>query len=118
MEDDPLQIGNLRHSIPPALPEELVTTLLENPELRIERIVSRGHASPEDFWYDQTENEFVLVASGHARLEIAGQGELDLRGGDFVVLPAHVKHRVTWTDPSQDTVWLAVFYPDMREAER
>ena len=53
-----------------------------------------------------------VVVSGHARLEIAGQGELDLRGGDFVVLPAHVKHRVTWTDPQQDTVWLGVFYPE------
>jgi cupin 2 domain-containing protein len=107
---DLLRIGNLRSAIPPALPEELLTTLVERQGVRIERIVSRGHSSPIDFWYDQDESEFVLVVQGHARIELAGQGELDLRAGDYIELPAHVKHRVTWTDPQQDTVWLAVFY--------
>jgi cupin 2 domain-containing protein len=53
----------------------------------------------------------VLVVQGRARLEILGQGELDLRPLDFVMIPAHVKHRVSWTDPQLDTIWLAVFYP-------
>lgn len=113
MSDDrepTLRIGNLRHAIPSALPEELVTPLLEAQGLRVERIVSRGHASPPAFWYDQDEHELVFVLQGHARLEVDGQGELDLRSHDFVLLPAHVKHRVTWTCPQQDTIWLAIFY--------
>lgn len=109
--DDLLRIGNLRSAIPPQLPEELVSTLVERPGVRIERIVSRGHRSPDDFWYDQEESEFVVVLSGHARIELLGQGELDLRPGDYIELPAHVKHRVSWTSTEQDTVWLAIFYP-------
>jgi cupin 2 domain-containing protein len=108
--DDLLRIGNLKSSIPPALPEELLTVLVQRQGVRIERIVSRGHTSPPGFWYDQDESEFVVLLQGHARIEIEGEGELDLRTGDFIELPAHVKHRVTWTDPQHDTVWLAVFY--------
>ncbi|MEY4509092.1 MAG: hypothetical protein RLZZ450_1214 [Pseudomonadota bacterium] len=107
-----MTIGNLRLAIPHVLPDELITTLAEGKGARIERIVSRGHTSDPGFWYDQEEDEFVLVTQGHARVEVEEQGELDLRAGDYLVLPAHVKHRVKWTDPAQDTVWLAVFYRD------
>ena len=110
MHVNEVHIGNLRHAIPHVLPDELFTTLVSGSGVRVERIVSRGHASEPGFWYDQEEDELVLVVSGRARLEIAGQGELDLRALDFVVIPAHVKHRVSWTDPQNDTIWLAVFY--------
>lgn len=106
-----VQIGNLRHAIPHVLPDELFTTLLTSRGVRVERIVSRGHSSDPGFWYDQEEHELVLVVQGRARIEILGQGELDLRPLDFVMIPAHVKHRVSWTDPQLDTIWLAVFYP-------
>ncbi|MDB4976247.1 MAG: hypothetical protein JWN48_4588 [Myxococcaceae bacterium] len=109
---DELVIGNLRLAIPHVLPEELFTTLVAGKHARVERIVSRGHTSDAGFWYDQDEHEFVLVVSGHARLEVAGQGELDLRAGDYLVLPAHVRHRVSWTDPGRDTVWLAVYWTE------
>ena len=105
-----LLIGNLRSGIPHVLPDELFTTLAAAPGVRVERIVSRGHASPASFWYDQEEAEFVLVTQGHARLEVVGQGELDLRAHDYMLLPAGVKHRVTWTTPDEDTIWLAVFF--------
>jgi cupin 2 domain-containing protein len=105
-----VQIGNLRHGIPHVLPDELFTTLASGSGMRVERIVSRGHESPPDFWYDQDEDELVVVLSGRARLALLEQGELDLRPLDFVVIPAHVKHRVSWTDPAVDTIWLAVFY--------
>ena len=103
-------VGNLRADVPEQLPSELVTLLAQGRSVRVERIVSRGHASPSEFWYDQEEHEFVLLAAGAARLLVEGQGELELRAGDHLVLPAHVRHRVTWTSPDQDTVWLAVFY--------
>ena len=90
--------------------EEAVETLLKADGVRVERIVSRGQASPEGFWYDQDEAEWVLVVSGRARLTIEGEAHDRVLGpGDSVFLPAHCRHRVAWTDPDVPTVWLAVF---------
>jgi cupin 2 domain-containing protein len=97
--------------IPAALPVELVETLGRSEHLRIERIVSRGHASPAGFWYDQEWSEFVLLVSGRARLAFNdGLPAVDLEPGDWLDIPARQQHRVDWTDPAQDTVWLAVHY--------
>lgn len=101
--------GNLHADIPSALPDELQDALVKRPGLRIERIVSKGHASAPGSWYDQQEDEFVLLVAGAARLELEGGRELELRPGDWVQLPARVRHRVAWTDPECETVWLAVF---------
>lgn len=91
--------------------EESLETLLERPGIRIERIVSRGHASPADFWYDQDEHEWVFLLRGAARLRLEGPDEeIDLRPGDHLEIPAHRRHRVEWTDPAGETVWLAVFH--------
>lgn len=101
---------NLGEAIPADLPEEFSEILARGKNVRIERIVSRGHASEPGFWYDQDEDEFVLVVSGKARLEFAEKQEtMSLGPGDWLVIPAHCRHRVAWTDPEQDTVWLAVF---------
>jgi cupin 2 domain-containing protein len=100
---------NLFTDIPTKVPAELCTTLLTAPGVRIERIVSRGQASPEGFWYDQTQDEWVVVLKGAARLRFE-DGELELTPGDFVNIPAGKRHRVEWTMPDEPTVWLAVFY--------
>ena len=106
-----MELGNLFHNVPESLPEELFETLAEQDGVRIERIVSHGHASPEDFWYDQDQHEFVLVVSGSAALQIEGEPEpRTLAPGDYLNLPAHQKHRVHATDASQPTIWLAIFY--------
>lgn len=103
--------GTLFAGIPAELPEELFETLCSAERVKIERIVSRGHASPEGFWYDQERDEFVLVAQGSAGLKIEGEKDiLVLKAGDYLNIPARVKHRVEWTDPSCDTIWLAVHY--------
>jgi len=102
-------MDNLFAAIPASLPEELVTTLLGSPHVRIERIVSQGQTSPEGFWYDQDEHEWVLLVQGAARLAFEGEVRT-LAPGDFVNIPAHVKHRVEWTAPEEMTIWLAVFY--------
>jgi len=102
--------GNLAGAIPDSIPDELVTVLARAEHVRIERIVSRGHASPPAFWYDQDEAEFVLLVAGEARLLIEGEPELTLGPGDWLTIAPHLRHRVTWTDPARDTVWLAVFY--------
>ncbi|OIQ03901.1 MAG: phosphoribosylaminoimidazole carboxylase [Zetaproteobacteria bacterium CG06_land_8_20_14_3_00_59_53] len=101
---------NLLDAIPAHLPEEITQTLLTADGLRIERIVSTGQCSPEGFWYDQDEHEWVVLLSGTAGLEIQGEGVHRLKAGNFMLLPARRRHRVAWTDSDQPTVWLAVFY--------
>ena len=107
----PYRRGSLRTGIPAHLPEELVEVLAESPGVRVERITSRGHASPEGFWYDQPQDEFVLVVRGRAGVRIEGDAAMvELEAGEYLNIPAHTRHRVEWTDPHGDTVWLAVHY--------
>ncbi len=93
-----------------ALSAELGEILASRPGLRIERIVSTGQASPPDFWYDQTEWEWVVLLTGAARLRFADESEDRLLGpGDCLEIAAHRRHRVAWTTPDEATVWLAIF---------
>jgi len=102
---------SLLADIPENLPEEMLQTICSGNNVNIERIISRGHSSPPGFWYDQEKNEFVLVLQGKAGLSLEEEKEvLVLEPGDYLNIPARVKHRVEWTDPRQDTVWLAVHY--------
>ena len=104
---------NLFDNLPESLPEELIETLVSNPQVRIERIVSTGHTSPEGFWYDQAESEWVIVLQGEAKLRFEGETQpRHLKPGDHVHIPAHQKHRVDWTSPKEPTVWLAVFFQE------
>ena len=105
--------ANLFAGLPGRLPDELFTTLLDAAEVRIERIVSDGHASPEGFWYDQDQHEWVVVLKGKARLRFQ-DGQIELKPGDFVNIPARKKHRVEWTAPNEPTIWLAIHYGDGR----
>ncbi|WP_010587050.1 cupin domain-containing protein [Schlesneria paludicola] len=108
-----MQIRNVFADLPEKLPDELFTTLLTATGLRIERIVSTGHASAADFWYEQEWHEFVLVVSGAARLRFANESqEHSLSQGDFLVIPAGERHSVEWTTPDEPTVWLAIHYQD------
>jgi cupin 2 domain-containing protein len=102
---------NLFAGLPADLPEDFVEVLAEYKHVRIERIVSHGHSSPADFWYDQAENEWIVVLKGHAKLRLEGGHEpVELRPGDFINIPAHKRHRVEWTTTGEQTVWLAVYY--------
>ena len=103
--------GNLFAAIPPSLPAELVEPLAAAGAVRVERIVSRGHASPPGFWYDQPHGEWVVLLRGAARVLFEGaEKPIELRPGDWLDIPAHRRHRVEWTDPAMPTVWLAVHY--------
>ena len=103
--------GALLSGIPGELPDELFDLLGQGNGVRIERIVSRGHVSPPDFWYDQAEAEWVMVVQGAARLRFREpERVLALGPGDWVDIRPHEAHRVDWTAPDADTVWLAVFY--------
>ena len=105
---------NLLRDLPDARAGEIVEQLAGGAKtpgaVRIERIVSHGQASPDGFWYEQEEAEFVLVLAGAARLRFADGEVLALGAGDWVDIAPHRRHRVEWTDPDRPTVWLAVFY--------
>lgn len=102
---------NLFSDVPDAAAGEISETVLAAPGIRIQRIVSLGQASPPGFWYDQDEAEWVLLLTGAARLRFADEAQdRVLSPGDSLAIAAHRRHRVTWTDPAQPTVWLAVFY--------
>lgn len=100
---------NIFDDIPQHMPKEVVQTLLQAADVRIERIVSHGHASPADFWYDQPQAEWVIVLKGAARLQFEDR-MVEMRPGDFINIPAFKKHRVDWTTPDEPTVWLGVRY--------
>ena len=103
-------MNNLFRDIPKRLAGEFFETLVSSDDVRVERIVSRGHASPASGWYDQDRSEFVAVLSGAARIEFDDGTAADLAPGDWLDIPAHRRHRVAWTDDKHDTVWLAVHY--------
>jgi cupin 2 domain-containing protein len=103
--------GNLLADVPSRLRDEQVVELLSAPNIRIERIVSIGHATPPDIWYDQDRPEWVLLLAGSAGLIFEGDAEpVLLEPGSYVHIAAHARHRVAWTDPSVPTVWLAIHY--------
>lgn len=105
-----LDIQNLFNSATASSQEEFFETLLcAKGRIRIERILSQGQCSPPDFWYDQTQTEWILVLQGFPQLRIEGEAESRvLKPGDSLTLLPHVRHRVEWTDPHGVTIWLAV----------
>lgn len=107
-----MKTGNLRRDLPPRpLAEGAFTTLVDPPGMRIERIVSTGQVTSEGQWYDQETDEWVLLVEGAAGLRIEGESEdRALAEGDWILLPAHCRHRVTWTRTQPPTVWLAVHF--------
>jgi len=106
-----MRVHNILSNVPEHLPQELCEQIATANGIKIERIVSRGHSSPDGFWYDQDQNEWVLLLSGRAGLLLAGDDNIvELKPGDYLNIPAHVRHRLEWTDPDRPTVWLAVHY--------
>lgn len=104
---------NLLKNLPADLTEEVVEVLAEGKNVRIERIVSHGQASPADFWYDQAQAEWVAVIQGEAQVLFEGEdAPVHLRAGDYLTIAAHRKHRVAWTKPDEPTIWLAVFFEE------
>jgi cupin 2 domain-containing protein len=106
-----MDVENLLDGIPNELPEELVTTVHRAKAFRIERIVSQGQCSPDGFWYDQDDHEWVIVLEGNASIQFEGNPQpVELRRGSYLHIPAHVKHRVEQTSQARQTVWLAIHY--------
>jgi cupin 2 domain-containing protein len=104
-------MGNLLEHLRRGAPAEALVALVEAGDVRIERIVSDGHATPAGEWYDQETDEWVMVVRGSAGLRFEEEPTARvLREGDWVHIPAHARHRVEWTDGREPTVWLAVHW--------
>ncbi|BDD12146.1 hypothetical protein FUAX_45780 (plasmid) [Fulvitalea axinellae] len=101
---------NIFENIPDTLKEEFFETLAEGKSVRVERIVSEGHVSPDGFWYDQEEHEWVILLEGEARIDFEKGKTTQLHKGDHVLIPAHRKHKVSYTSTKPRAVWLAVFF--------
>ncbi|EMI23956.1 cupin domain-containing protein [Rhodopirellula europaea] len=106
---------NLFENVPTQLPSELIEVLAEGESVRIERIVSTGHATDPDNWYDQEQDEWVVVLKGEAKLRFDDGELVTMTAGDHLLIPAHRRHRVEWTTPDEPTVWIAVFFEQLRQ---
>jgi cupin 2 domain-containing protein len=103
-------LKNIFEQIPADLPEEVFDTLAQSSKVKIERIISKGHQTAPDTWYDQQQNEWIMVVKGAAILSFEHGDSVKLTSGDHFNIKAHCKHRVSWTDPDCETIWLAVHY--------
>ncbi len=104
---------NIFNDIPKKIPNELFQILLSKDNIKIERIISKGHSSTTDDWLDQIQDEWILLLEGQAKLQFKNDSSLLLlKKGDHLLIPAHRKHRVHWTHPEIETIWLAIhIYP-------
>lgn len=106
-------IQNLFESIPSNLKEEFFEQILTGNSFRMERIISNGHSSQEGQWYDQAQHEWVILLCGSAQLQMESGPQMkvvDLCPGDYLMIPKHCRHRVSWTEKNVQTVWLAIHF--------
>lgn len=102
---------NMLITLPTDLSKEVTEILCSGKNVRIERIISKGQVSEAGFWYDQSESEWVMLVSGEAIVEFENPArKVSLKSGDYVLILPNERHRVDWTDPEKETIWLAVFY--------
>jgi len=104
------ELGNIFESLPEDIGKEIFSELVRGDSFKIERIVSKGHYSPASGWYDQAENEWVAVLKGEAKIAFEDGAEVHLTAGSYLTILARTKHKVTWTTPDTETIWLAVHY--------
>lgn len=103
-------MNNIFDAIPSNISDEISEILVATENVEIERIISKGHSSPETGWYDQDRNEWVIVLQGEAVLTLEGDSSVDLTTGSFINIPAHQRHKVKWTNPDTETIWLVIYY--------
>ncbi len=103
-----MKIDNIFEGLPNSPDAEVFDMLLAKGNIKIERVISQGHTSPASGWYDQEQDEWVMLMQGAATLTFEDGQETQLIVGSHLLIPAHLKHKVSWTAPNQQTIWLAV----------
>jgi len=102
-------MSSLFDDVPGPREQERVEVLLDRPDLRLERVISTGQATPDGIWYDQEEDEWVAIVRGRAGLRFEDETRVRiLEPGDHLLISAHRRHRVEWTDATEPTIWLAL----------
>jgi cupin 2 domain-containing protein len=100
--------SNIFLDIDANLEKELFEDIIQKESFKLQRIISQGHTTPKDEWYDQDEDEWVMLVSGEAILSFENDKDEHLKAGDYINIPAHKRHRVSWTKPDVKTIWLAL----------
>ncbi|NOT83316.1 MAG: cupin domain-containing protein [Methylococcaceae bacterium] len=101
-------LNNIFANIPLALPEEYFETLFQKSGVQIERIISKGHVTAEQEWYDQAWDEWLILLQGSATLVFENAASVNIMPGDYCLIPARTRHRVSQTDLDTESIWLAV----------
>lgn len=111
-----MKVGNLFNGMPDRMMEEIFDPLIRTDHFKLERILSKGHATPPGEWCDQAMEEWVVLLKGIAGILFEGEKEVRrLEPGDYLHIPGHRRHRVEWTDPNGVTLWLALHYSGVRD---
>lgn len=101
---------NILQNIPNTLKDELFEDIIKSDTIRVERIVSQGHISPDVGWYESSQNEWVILLEGSASLTFESGEILTLASGDYINIPALKRHKVSYTSSSPKAIWLAIYY--------
>ncbi len=88
--------------------QEIFETIINSQNLKIERIISSGQTTPEGTWYDQDQDEWVILLQGKATLLYSDNSSIELKPGDYLLIKAHEKHRVIFTSGDPPCIWLAI----------
>jgi len=105
-------IFQLPNALPKAIDSEIFEDVFNNGKIKIERIVSTGQITPNNEWYDQAQQEWVLLLQGKATLLFDNENgtKIHLQTGDYLLIPAHKRHRVIFTSKEPPCIWLAIFF--------
>ncbi len=88
---------------------EIIEEIISTKSFKIEKISSFGHPTPNNKWYNQDKNEWVLLLKGHAILKFKKDDyKINLNEGDYILIKKHLEHRVEYT--SDDALWLCFHY--------
>jgi len=109
---------NLLTDLPPTKNEEIFEKIIQHPHFTLERIITSGQHTPEGQWYDQHQDEWVIVIQGQAQLDFEDGEQHTMQAGDSLHIPAHRRHRVTWSDPKKNTIWLVLHYKNEKIEEK
>lgn len=106
-----MQKGNIFSEIPTSIPKEVFNSIIDKDGIKIERIISKGHTTEKDKWYNQEKNEWLIMLKGKAELLFKNNNQIiKMKKGDYLNISAHTEHRVTKTSKKEETIWLTIHY--------
>ncbi len=109
-----MKTKNIFDSIPDNLTDEIFEPLIHGKNFKLERIISYGHTSPETGWHDQNHDEWIMILKGDAIITFEDKNDVKLIEGSYLNIPAHTKHRVSWTSQKTETIWLVIHFSGLK----